>query len=264
MTPRHIVYSRHILNLAILLHAFGLFLTFFRGHHTNFGNYMFMVLEIDHSKAFSIETIAISIFLFFTVINVFFTRFFILFPIFLYILFEAWAGYFQGGYIFSELTFGAQVLRYVAPLSVLVLATWPFTNVLSDVKRTLVTSWILRIGIAVVFITHGAECLLGSSQFVDLIIGSGNNLLGIRASETTALQIMKVIGIVDIIVAIVVLIKPNKPILMWAIFWALITALSRMTALGIGAYTEVLMRASHVLGPLAVYILNRPHLFKKI
>src|SRR5690606_22054578 len=156
MTPRHIVYSRHILNLAILLHAFGLFLTFFRGHHTNFGNYMFMVLEIDHSKAFSIETITINIFLYFSVIIIFFTCFFILFPSFLYIVFEACARYFKGGYIFSELTCGAQVLRYVAPLSVLVLATWPFTNVISDVKRTLVTSWILRIGLAVAFIPHGA------------------------------------------------------------------------------------------------------------
>lgn len=263
MTKPYIPYSRHILNLAILLHAFGLFITFFRGYPTNFGTYMFMVLEIDHAKATSIETLTVSIFLFLSVVNIFFTRFFTLFPVFLYIFFEAWAGYYQGGYLFSELTFGAQALRYLTPVSVLVLAAWPFTKILSDTKRAIVTSWILRIGIAVVFITHGVECLLKSPQFIDLIIGSGNNLLGIRASEATALQIMQVIGIVDILVAIVILINPNKPILLWALFWCLITALSRMTALGIGAYTEVLMRASHIFAPIVVYILNRPYLFKR-
>ena len=263
MAKPYILYSRHILNLAILLHAFGLFITFFRGYPTNLGTYMFMILEIDHAEAVSIERISVSIFLFLSIVNLFWTRFLTLFPIFIYIFVEAWTGYYQGGYLFSELTFGAQALRYITPISVIVLAAWPFTKFFPDAKRAIVTSWVLRIGIAVVFITHGVECLLQSPQFIDLIIGSGNNLLGIRASEATALQIMQVIGIVDILVAIVVLINPSKPILLWALFWGLITALSRMTALGLGAYTEVLMRASHIFAPLVVYILNRPHLFKK-
>src|SRR3546814_7171694 len=97
---------------------------------------------------------------------------------------------------------------------------------------------------------------MGNPQFIDFIIGSANNILGVRWTEATALQIMRIIGWVDIIVAIAVLLKPHKYLLAWLLFWSTITAFSRMTSLGTGAYTEVLMRASHILAPLAVYMLS--------
>src|SRR3546814_7977848 len=93
---------RRILNLVIALHALGLIIVFFRAHHTNFGNYMFMVMEIDHALTFAIERITISIFGILALVNLFFPRIWLLIPIFLYVLFEAWAGYYQGGYRFSE------------------------------------------------------------------------------------------------------------------------------------------------------------------
>jgi hypothetical protein len=216
---------------------------------------MFMVMEIDHGRAFSIEKRTISIFGLLTVINFFFPRTLLLIPIFLYVLFEAWAGYYQGGYGFSEWTLGAQALRYIVPLSVVFLLPWPISGMLSLKSKISVTSWLLRIGLAVVFVTHGLECLMGNPEFIDLIIGSVNNILGVRWTEAIALQIMQIIGWVDIIVAIAVLLKPHRYLLAWLLFWSTITALSRMTALGTGAYTEVLMRASHILAPLAIYML---------
>ncbi len=247
---------RRVLNLAVALHALGLIIIFFRAQHTNFGNYMFMVMEIDHARAFAIERITISVFGLLALVNLFFPRTLLLIPVFLYILFEAWAGYYQGGYRFSEWTFGAQALRYIVPFSVIFLLPWPFSRVLSQRGQANATSWLLRIGLAVVFITHGLECLMGNPQFIDLIIGSMNNVLGVRVTEAVALQIMQVIGWVDIIVAISVLLKPHKYLLAWLLFWSTITAFSRMTALGMGAYTEVLLRASHILAPLAVYMLS--------
>lgn len=250
---------RHILNLAIVLHAIGLTVVFFRAQHTNFGNYMFMVMEIAHAKAYAIERVCVLIFLLLSLINFFLPRAVLLIPIFLYVLFEAWAGYYQGGYHFSELTLGAQALRYTTPLAALVLLAWPFRDRFSELSRAKACSWILRIALAVVFIVHGAECLMKNPQFIDLIIGSFNNLFGFRFTEATALQIMQVIGIVDILVALAVLIRPNKYLLAWLLVWAAITAFSRMTALGLGAYTEVLMRASHILAPVAVYLLTYKH-----
>lgn len=255
MNPSTLRSVRHLLNLAIVLHAVGLTIIFFRSQHTNFGNYMFMVMEIAHAKAYAIERICVSVFLLLTFVNFFLPRAVFLIPIFLYVLFEAWAGYFQGGYHFSELTLGAQALRYTTPLAVMMLLAWPFRRV-SDAVRAQVCSWVLRIALAVVFITHGAECLMKNPQFVDLIIGSFNNMFGFRFTESAALKIMLVIGWVDILVAITVLINPNKYLLGWLLFWAALTAFSRMTALGFGAYTEVLMRASHILAPLAVYLLH--------
>ena len=245
---------RQVLNLAIVMHALGLIIVFFRAHHTNFGNYMFMVMEIEHARAFAIERVTISVFGLLALVNFFFPRTLLLIPIFLYILFEAWAGYYQGGYRFSEWTLGAQALRYTVPL--IFFLPWPFSRVLSMRAQASVTSWLLRIGLAVVFITHGLECLMGNPQFIDFIIGSVNNLLGVRWTEALALQIMQVIGWVDIIVAVSVLLKPHKYLLAWLLFWSTITAFSRMTTLGPGAYTEVLMRASHILAPVAVYMLG--------
>lgn len=247
---------QRVLNLSIVLYALGLIIVFFRAHHTNFGNYMFMVMEIDHARAFSIERVTISIFGLLTVINFFFPRTLLLIPFSLYILFEAWAGYYQGGYGFSEWTLGAQALRYIVPLSVVFLLPWPFSKSFSLENKISASSWLLRIGLAVVFTTHGLECLMENPQFIDLIIGSVNNILGVRWTEATALQIMQVIGWVDIIVAVAVLLKPHKYLLAWLLFWSTITALSRMTALGTDAYTEVLMRASHILTPLAVYMIT--------
>lgn len=262
MNTLNITLVRRVLNLAIVLHALGLIIVFFRAHHTNFGNYMFMVMEIDHARAFAIERVTISIFGLLSLVNLFFPRIFFLIPIFLYILFEAWAGYYQGGYHFSEWTLGAHALRYTVPFSIIFLLPWPFSKVLSLKARASITSWLLRIGLAVVFATHGLECLMKNPEFIDLIIGSINNIFGIRWSEATAVQIMQVIGWVDIVVAIAVLLKPHKYLLAWLLFWSALTAFSRMTALGTGAYTEVLMRASHILAPLAIYMLSR-HLYKK-
>lgn len=53
--------AQRILSLAILLQGIGLFIIFFRMHHTHFGNYMFMVLEIEDAKAVAIESTTISI-----------------------------------------------------------------------------------------------------------------------------------------------------------------------------------------------------------
>lgn len=242
-----------IIGLAIALHGLGMFLIFLRKHHTNFGNYMFMVLEVDHAKAFAIERVTVSIFLILCFIILIYRRVFLLLPIFVYIFLEAWMGYIQGGYHFSEFTMGAHALRYLAPVALLVLVLPD--NVSLHLNRQKISSWILRIGLAVVFITHGVECLQQNPRFIDLLIGSSYNLLGEYIPEEVALHIMTIIGWVDVLVALLVLLKPHKTLLMWLCFWATITAFSRMTSFGSGAYTEVLLRASHILAPVALWLL---------
>jgi len=195
---------------------------------------------------------------------VLYNRVLILIPIILYIYIEAWAGYTQGGYRFSELTLGAHALRYFTPLALAILVV-PTVKIFKNINRRTAAAWILRIGIATVFITHGVECLKQNPIFIDLIIGGANNILGFRPTETTALQLMQLIGWIDIMVAFLLLLKPLKGILAWTFFWGFITALSRMTSLGEGAYTEVLLRASHILAPVVLYILiYRPVWVKKL
>jgi hypothetical protein len=56
-------------------------------------------------------------------------------------------------------------------------------------------------------------------------------------------------------VALAILFGRWKPLLVWLCFWSTVTAFSRMTALGVGSYPEVLLRSSHILAPVALWCL---------
>jgi|SRR3989344_2997035 len=80
--------------------------------------------------------------------------------------------------------------------------------------------WILRIGIFGTFLGHGIFALLIKQSWISYFTSIG-------ISEPTALILLPLIGIIDILVAIFALIKPIRVILIWAIFWAFLTALIR-------------------------------------
>ncbi|MBI2052457.1 MAG: hypothetical protein HYT38_02135 [Candidatus Sungbacteria bacterium] len=82
-------------------------------------------------------------------------------------------------------------------------------------------SWILRIAVAGEFLGHGVFALQGKPQWLGWI----SQLTG--ASDILAAKILTGVGLLDLLVAVVVLIKPLKPILIWAVFWGFWTALVR-------------------------------------
>lgn len=243
---------RWILCSAVLVHAIGLWIVGFGARQTQFGNFLFMVLEFPHGQALVLERWFVSAFLLTAVVAFFRPRWWSLAPIVGYVLFEAWARYHQGGSHFSDLAIGAHALRWVTPLALIGLVL----PVLSRSWQLAWTDWMLRAAIATVFVVHGWECLRGYPVFADLIIGSTRNLMGISIAEATAYRAMTFIGVLDMAVAAAVLLRPHPAILLWAAFWGGLTALSRVTNLGMGQYVEVLMRASHVLAPLAVLALR--------
>jgi len=81
--------------------------------------------------------------------------------------------------------------------------------------------WVLRITVAGEFIGHGAFALEGKKQWVGWI----SQLTGADASLAT--QLLFLIGISDLIVALFVLIRPIKIVLLWATFWGFWTAILR-------------------------------------
>ncbi len=83
-------------------------------------------------------------------------------------------------------------------------------------------SYLLRLAVFGEFLGHGLFAVQGKAQWVEWV----SKLFGVDA--TLATQILLVIGTLDIIVALFVLLKPNKPILLWAIFWGFSTALMRL------------------------------------
>lgn len=107
---------------------------------------------------------------------------------------------------------------------------------------------ILRIGVFGTFIGHGILALRVNPGWVHFLTTAG-------FSAEQAQVIMPVIGSLDIILAIWVLIKPNKYVLLWMVFWAFLTALMR--PLSGGSFIEFVERSANWAAPLALLYLRR-------
>ena len=81
--------------------------------------------------------------------------------------------------------------------------------------------WILRIAVFGEFLGHGVFAIQGKKDWVGWFAKFGVSDTG------TAAQLLFLIGIVDIALAILVLIKPIRIALLWMVFWGFWTALLR-------------------------------------
>lgn len=81
--------------------------------------------------------------------------------------------------------------------------------------------WALRIGVAGEFLGHGVLALQGKADWIGWFARFGVTDTG------TAATLLTLVGLADILVALVVLFKPVRPILLWAAFWGFWTALVR-------------------------------------
>jgi hypothetical protein len=107
--------------------------------------------------------------------------------------------------------------------------------------------WILRIGVAGEFLGHGVFALQGKADWIKWT----QQLLGLDVSAATTF--ITIVGVVDILLAILVLVKPMRPALLWMAFWGLWTALVRpLVGLPIWDFVE---RSANWAAPLALYYL---------
>jgi len=116
---------------------------------------------------------------------------------------------------------------------------------LSD-KSFQIIKWVLKIGVFGIFLGHGIYAIQVNQAWVPFLVKVG-------FSNDISLQIMPYIGYLDIIVAVSVLIKPLRIILIWAIFWAFLTALMRPIAGG--SILDFIERAGNWATPLALLLL---------
>lgn len=82
---------------------------------------------------------------------------------------------------------------------------------------------IARTAISLTFLGHGILAIGINPKWIIL-------LTTVSFSGEQAIMLMPLIGFLDVLVAILVLFKPSKPLLIWMIFWAFSTALSRVIA----------------------------------
>lgn len=81
--------------------------------------------------------------------------------------------------------------------------------------------WVLRIAVAGEFLGHGVLALEGKASWLGWFAKFG------ISDPSTAAILLTLVGIMDIIVALIVLFKPIKPVLLWAVLWGFWTALVR-------------------------------------
>ena len=105
--------------------------------------------------------------------------------------------------------------------------------------------WLLRVGVAGEFAGHGLLAIGGKADWLKWI---GNML---HVDVATATMLLTLIGVFDVLVALIVLVKPIRPVLLWAAFWGFWTALVR-PLVGVG-WLDFVERAANWAAPLALY-----------
>ena len=94
---------------------------------------------------------------------------------------------------------------------------------MSTKKQKIIIEWSLTVSLFAIFIGHGFTAISMKQAWIPLLTVYG-------FSKATANTLLPMIGTMDICVAFLCLIKPLRIILIWAVFWAFATALSRPIA----------------------------------
>ncbi len=86
---------------------------------------------------------------------------------------------------------------------------------------TKLIEWVLRIAVAGEFIGHGVFALQGKKAWIDWFANFG------ISNVETATTLLWLVGLMDVVLAILILIKPIRLALLWMAFWGFWTALVR-------------------------------------
>ena len=114
-------------------------------------------------------------------------------------------------------------------------------------NKYLTVEWILRVAVAGEFLGHGVFGLQGKKQWIGWI----SQMTG--ASNELAAQLLFLVGILDIIVALIILFRPVRLVVLWAAFWGFWTALVRpLVGEPIWDFIE---RFANWGAPLALYLI---------
>ncbi|MBI2024633.1 MAG: hypothetical protein HYT03_00890 [Candidatus Harrisonbacteria bacterium] len=81
--------------------------------------------------------------------------------------------------------------------------------------------WILRIAVAGEFIGHGVFALQGKPQWIEWFSIFGVSDAGLAA------KLLFLVGLLDVALALLILLKPVRLALLWMAFWGFWTALLR-------------------------------------
>lgn len=114
--------------------------------------------------------------------------------------------------------------------------------------------WVLRVAVAGEFIGHGLLAIGGKKDWVGWVSQMT------YVNNSVAISLLWWIGAFDLVVALIVLVKPIRLALLWAAFWGFWTALVR-PIVGVG-WLDFVERSTNFGAPLALLLLrNWPQTF---
>lgn len=123
-------------------------------------------------------------------------------------------------------------------------------------KKQKTIEWILRIGVFGSFLGHGVFALGIKAGWIPMFTAIG-------LTEANAVTLLPIIGAMDIVVAVAALLAPIRLVLIWATFWAFLTALARPVA-GDPIW-DFVERSANWAAPLALlYMQGLPKKFKDL
>ncbi|NQV11733.1 hypothetical protein HQ524_00055 [Candidatus Uhrbacteria bacterium] len=118
--------------------------------------------------------------------------------------------------------------------------------------------WILRIAVAGEFIGHGVFALQGKEGWFKYF-----EAFGITDTERMV-SILLIVGILDLLLAALVLIRPIKAAVLWMAFWGLFTAMIRWP-FGPDPVWDFVERFANIGAPLALlFLLGWPKNWKEL
>ncbi|MBI3627612.1 MAG: hypothetical protein HY220_02610 [Candidatus Sungbacteria bacterium] len=110
-------------------------------------------------------------------------------------------------------------------------------------------NWILRLGVAGEFLGHGLLAINGKKDWIGWISSLAH------VSPENAATLLLLIGVSDVIVAGIILVRPVRPVLLWAAFWGFWTALVR-PIVGVG-WLDFIERFTNFAAPLALFYVTK-------
>jgi hypothetical protein len=151
---------------------------------------------------------------------------------------------------FAEWSLLARAVRIFAPVSLLLLSA-PAAEAQAAKRHERAALWLLRAAAAVTFVAYGWQALRLNSQFVDYLVAAVARC-GFIFSLSAAEALLRVIGAVDIVLAILLLTRDWQNVALAMALWGAVTALAPVILSGPSAYPEVLSRATNCGVPLAI------------
>lgn len=155
----------------------------------------------------------------------------------------------NGGKAQSELALFTHMARYLSPIALYALLN----------KQEKIGINLLKLGIGFTFIFHGIKALQYNPLFLDYLMEGVEGFLGMEITESSAKQLLILIGIVDIIFGVLAFFKSPPWIYFYMALWGGITAWFRVYFHGEFGILPMFVRINHLLIPLYLgFYLKRP------